>query len=92
MGRRDDGSFAVTLELEPGRCYSYRYWVNDDRWENDWSADAYVANEYGGENSMIDLRESSPRRQQQAPVPHEPPAVVAPAEAERSKPKRKRAR
>ena len=75
MRQRDDGSFAITLELAPGRTYCYRYWVDGERWENDWSADAYVPNEYGGDNSMIDLRESSPRLQHKTPVAHEPPAV-----------------
>jgi hypothetical protein len=78
MRRRDDGSFAITLELLPGRTYCYRYWVDGERWENDWSADAYVPNEYGGDNSMIDLRESSPRLRDKTPVAHEPPAVAAP--------------
>ena len=81
MRRRDDGSFAITLELQPGRTYCYRYWVDGERWENDWSADAYVPNEYGGDNSMIDLRESSPRLRDKTPVAHQPPAVTAPGEA-----------
>lgn len=80
MGRRDDGSFAITLELEPGRTYCYRYWVDNERWENDWSADAYVPNEYGGDNSLLDLRDSSPRRRHTTPVAHEPPAVAVPEE------------
>jgi hypothetical protein len=75
MRQRDDGTFAITLELAPGRTYCYRYWVDGQRWENDWSADAYVPNEYGGDNSMIDLRESSPRLQHKTPVAQEPPAV-----------------
>jgi hypothetical protein len=75
MRQRDDGGFAITLELQPGRTYCYRYWVDGSRWENDWSADAYVPNEFGGDNSMIDLRDSSPRLQHKTPVAHEPPAV-----------------
>jgi hypothetical protein len=81
MRRRDDGSFAITVELEPGRTYCYRYWVDGERWENDWSADAYVPNEYGGDNSMIDLRPSSPRLRDKTPVAHEPPAVAGPGDA-----------
>lgn len=78
MRPSDDGSFAITIELEPGRTYCYRYWVDGQRWENDWSADAYEPNEYGGENSMIDLRESSPRLQHKTPVAHQPPPVASP--------------
>lgn len=91
MGQRDDGSFAITLELEPGRTYCYRYWVDDERWENDWSADAYVPNEYGGDNSMIDLREGSPRLRNKTPVAHEPP-VATPEAATTATPEVKQAR
>lgn len=85
MRPRDDGSFAVTVALEPGRAYQYRYWVDDARWENDWAADAYVPNEYGGDNSVVDLRPSSPRLRHRTPVMSEPPSVgdePAPATAE----------
>src|SRR5688500_19528391 len=90
MRQRDDGSFAITLELAPGRTYCYRYWVDGERWENDWSADAYVPNEYGGDNSMLDLRESSPRLDDKTPVAHEPPAVGSLAPDGRTAPARKR--
>jgi len=89
MRQREDGSFAITLTLEPGRAYQYRYWVDDERWENDWSADAYEPNEYGGDNSLLDLRPGSPRLQAKTPVVSEPPAAGAepapkPAKAKRS--------
>lgn len=50
-----EGEFAATIELEPGRRYRFRYLVDGNRWENDWAADAYVPNEYGGDDSVIDL-------------------------------------
>lgn len=53
MTRRSDGSFRVTLVLEPGRSYRFRYLLDDTRWENDWAADAYVPNEYGGDDSVV---------------------------------------
>jgi hypothetical protein len=48
MTRRKDGSFAETITLEAGQRYRYRYLVDGNRWENDWTADDYVANECGG--------------------------------------------
>src|SRR3954453_21776316 len=55
MRRRDDGGFTVTLQLEPGRSYRFRYLLDGERWENDWAADDYVRNEYGGDDSLVDL-------------------------------------
>ena len=52
---RKDGRFSVTLTLDNGRSYRYRYLVDGARWENDWSADAYVANEFGEDDSVLEL-------------------------------------
>lgn len=54
MERTDDG-FACQVRLEPGRAYRFRYLVDGDRWENDWHADAYVHNDFGGQDSVLDL-------------------------------------
>ncbi|MEO6123627.1 MAG: isoamylase early set domain-containing protein [Ilumatobacteraceae bacterium] len=61
LERQDDDSFSITIELVPGRRYQYRYLVDGREWENDWAADAYVPNEYGGNNSQIDLTDGSER-------------------------------
>jgi len=53
MTRRKDGSFRVTVGLEPGRSYRFRYLLDGERWENDWAADDYVPNEFGGEDSVV---------------------------------------
>src|SRR5438046_2381781 len=55
MARREDGGFTLTLELEPGRSYRFRYFLDSERWENDWAADDYVPNEFGGDDSLVDL-------------------------------------
>lgn len=55
MKRVDDGGFALTLELEPGRAYRFRYLLDGERWENDWAADAYVPNAFGADDSLVDL-------------------------------------
>lgn len=51
---RDDGTWRVTLELDANRRYEFRYLVNRTDWHNDWSADDYVPNGYGGDNSVVD--------------------------------------
>lgn len=52
---RDGDAFVTTVPLAPGRAYRFRYLLDGERWENDWEADAYVPNEYGGDDSVIDL-------------------------------------
>jgi len=74
MRQREDGGFEITFEVPRGRVYGYRYWVDDERWENDWAADAYLPNAYGGENSVLDLRPESSRVGAAAPT-DPPPAV-----------------
>ena len=47
------GQFTLTIELTPGRNYQFRYLVNDTEWYNDWDADRYAPNPFGGDNSVV---------------------------------------
>jgi 1,4-alpha-glucan branching enzyme len=47
--------FVTCVELRMGRSYRFRYLVDGSRWENDWQADRYEPNEFGGEDSVVDL-------------------------------------
>jgi 1,4-alpha-glucan branching enzyme len=54
MKKLKTGDFSLTLELEPGKEYQFRYVIDDTMWENDWSADAYVPSPYGHcDNSVV---------------------------------------
>jgi 1,4-alpha-glucan branching enzyme len=54
MRKLKNGSFVVTLDLEPNREYQFRYLLDDETWENDGEADKYVSHPYGdGENSVV---------------------------------------
>jgi 1,4-alpha-glucan branching enzyme len=55
MKQRKDGSFSITLSLPAGQSYRFKYLVDGKRWENDWSADAYVPNTFGSEDSLVEL-------------------------------------
>jgi len=55
----DDAGFSTKIPLTPGRTYRFRYLLDGERWENDWNADAYVPNEFGGDDSVIDLRDTT---------------------------------
>lgn len=54
MTRLKNGDFKVVLDLEPGHEYAYRYLIEGQVWENDWSADKYDPCAFaGGENSVV---------------------------------------
>jgi hypothetical protein len=48
-----NGDFAVTVELDAGKEYRFRYLIDGQRWENDWHADRYVKSPYGAEDSVV---------------------------------------
>lgn len=54
MRKYKDGHFAVSINLDAGR-YRYRFLVDGERWENDWDAEEYASNPYGGEDSIIQV-------------------------------------
>lgn len=53
MKRLKNGDFTITLKLEKGREYHYRYLIDNSRWENDWYADKYLPNPFGGDDSVV---------------------------------------
>jgi len=54
MRKLKSGDYTITLELEPGREYQFRYFIDEVRWENDWRADKYVRSPYGdSDNSVV---------------------------------------
>ena len=55
---RADANWKVTVELEAGWRYRYRYLVDGEKWLNDWHADDYAENPYGSDDSVVDLTES----------------------------------
>jgi len=63
----DGGLLALVEDLEPGTELRFRYYLGGGAWENDWAADAYVDNEFGGADSLLVL-----------PAVEPPPDVKAP--------------
>jgi hypothetical protein len=49
------GLLTITVPLQVGRGYRFRYLLEGEQWENDWAADAYWPNEFGGNDSVVDL-------------------------------------
>jgi 1,4-alpha-glucan branching enzyme len=48
-----NGDFTATITLMCDREYKFRYLIDADRWENDWSADKYIPNCFGGDDSVV---------------------------------------
>ena len=55
MKKKKDGTFYTAITLDTGKSYQFRYLLDDERWENDWSADGYAPNEMGTENSVVEV-------------------------------------
>jgi hypothetical protein len=53
MKQKKDGSFYVTVYLQAGNTYRYRFLLDGKRWENDWGAEQYLPNDHGTEDSVI---------------------------------------
>ena len=53
MKKNKDGKFSVTLDLEQGKEYQFRYLLNGESWENDWAADSYVPNNLTFEENSV---------------------------------------
>jgi len=51
----NDGNFKVSVTLKAGKSYRFRYLLDGERWENDWDADAYKPNEFGTEDSIVEV-------------------------------------
>jgi 1,4-alpha-glucan branching enzyme len=86
MHRDAEGGFSVTVVLDAGRAYRFRYLLDGQRWDNDWAADAYQPNDFGGDDSVVDLTalaEAVPRAARKAPTKKKPakkkPAKKKPA-------------
>lgn len=54
MKRLQSGEFTVTVDLDTGRDYQFRYLVEDRVWTNDGEADGYLPSGFpDAENSVV---------------------------------------
>ena len=52
---RKDGSHSLTISLEAGQDYRFRYLLDSDRWMNDEAADREIANRFGTRDGVISI-------------------------------------
>lgn len=55
LERQPDGSFSLTLKLNAGREYRYRYFIDGYRWTTDSAADGAVTNQHNTLDSVLRL-------------------------------------
>lgn len=53
MKRKKDGSFSVALNLESGKQYRYKYYLDGQHWANDPQADTSAGNIFGTQDSVL---------------------------------------
>ena len=87
MERADDGRWSATIPLTPGQSYRFRYQLGADEWENDWSADDYVPNQYGGADSVVTVPDTPTRPPAAKKAAAKKPAAKKPA-AKKATPKK----
>lgn len=51
MKKLKNGGFNITLDLEAGHIYQFRYLLGESRWENDPDADGYCPTSYEDTNN-----------------------------------------
>ncbi len=49
------GVWSVSLDLETGKEYQFRYLIDGTNWENDPEADTFIPSGLGSENSVLAL-------------------------------------
>ena len=55
MKQRKDGRFSTTISLESGQTYRFKYLLDGERWENDLAADGYAVNNFGSDDSIVQV-------------------------------------
>ena len=51
--KKKNGVYTTELRLKPDTRYKFKYLIDGTKWENDFKADAYVPNDFGGEDSVL---------------------------------------
>ena len=53
MKKLKNGAFTVTLDLETGREYQFRYLIDELQWENAWNADRFMPTPFGDSTNSV---------------------------------------
>ncbi|QPC83148.1 isoamylase early set domain-containing protein [Phototrophicus methaneseepsis] len=53
MKQAEDGTWSLTISLDKGQVYQYRFYTDNGNWLNDNDADDYQPNPFGSDNSVV---------------------------------------
>ena len=53
MKKLKGGEFTISLDLEKGREYQFKYLLDGHTWLNETEADKHIPNEFQSENSIV---------------------------------------
>ncbi len=53
--KRNNGTRSVSVQLDKGASYRFRYFTADGNWFNDEEADAYAQGEHGSDDCILNL-------------------------------------
>jgi len=53
LKKSNNGKFSVSIELEKGKEYQFKYLVDGTDWANDMESDKFIKNKFQTENSVI---------------------------------------
>jgi 1,4-alpha-glucan branching enzyme len=53
---KKDNTYRAKVRLPKDKKFHFRYLIDDQIWENDHQADAYIANGFGTENSVVNTK------------------------------------
>jgi 1,4-alpha-glucan branching enzyme len=54
LTKRGNNTYSTAVTVDAGKRYTFRYVTADNEWFNDDTADAYEANEHGGQNCIVE--------------------------------------
>ncbi|MBU2893401.1 isoamylase early set domain-containing protein [Colwellia sp. D2M02] len=50
---KKDKTYRAKVRLPKNKEFHFRYLIDNERWENDHQADAYIPNGFGSDNSIV---------------------------------------
>jgi len=53
MKKSENGEFTISVDLDKGKEYQFKYIIDGREWINDTDADRFIKNEFNGENSVV---------------------------------------
>jgi 1,4-alpha-glucan branching enzyme len=83
--------YSIQIELASPNTYQFRYLIDGNRWQNDFSADSYVPSPFGGADNSVIILENPAELTPEVAAPAKKAASKPKQDAEKAKPAAKKA-